>query len=751
MTWLKRTIPSMFQRRLLLIFVIMSIAMCALAVQLFRLTVLQGQTHREEAEAILYDRRLISTVRGTITDRKGRIIAEDQPCFDIKVAYNVITGEWAYRKARRAAYLENKDKWGKIDFDQREQIIEEYLPTYDAQIDQVWRTLAIVGNLPIEEIKDRKQTVIERVQAIRSNVWRRALTQRELESSAPVELADVAVPIREQFESHTILHAVEDQQAFQIRQLLDALPGVEVKASRTRVYPNRVIDVKLSQDTLPTPLKNPDDIIIPVNNVAPHLIGDLRDVWAEDMKIDSGGRPFRRPDGTVDLAGYLPGDRTGLGGLEAAAEVTLRGTRGQVLLRRDTEERQYHDPIRGQNIQSTLDIHLQARIEAIMDPKFNLMKVHSWHKNEATPDGFELHGAGIVLEIDTGEILAMVSTPLPPPRIPNEPYPDLSNDPTGPLVNRALSGVYAPGSTIKPIVYTLAATSNKVGWLQQIECKGHLIEDKPGIYRCWGWRPTLGRFLRHGPLSPDEAIARSCNIYFYTCGRNLGAERLVMGLNMFGLGRLTGTGLPEEVDGLMPKLDGPNLAGRALTLANATQMGIGQGPIAVPPIQVAVAHATLARGGIYKPVTLIKQPLDPTLIHDIQIKPGIIKQALKGMYDSANAPHGTGAYLPGVNPTPKHPKGEPIFNLPDVKIWGKTGTAQMGPTYFDINKNGKQDDNEPTVKPTHSWYVAHVAPKGQTSAKYIVVVMVEKGGSGGRVSGPVVNQILHAMHAEGYI
>lgn len=742
----------MFKRRLVLLFCMMMLGVVVLMVQMFRLTVVQGELHRTEAESILSSKQLIDTIRGSIYDRKGRLLAEDRACYDVQVNYDVITGEWAYRKARRAAYLEHRNDWGRIDFERREALIDQYIGPFEAQIDAMWEELSVTCNVPPEQIEDQKKLIKAHVASVRSHVWKRALQKREIETDEEVTLSDVAVPIREQYESHTVLHAIEDHQAYLLRQNYDRLPGVVVVRSKTRVYPMRSIDVEVERNHLPTPLKSDIAKMVPVDSVAPHILGDMREVWVEDMDPKQGGRPFLRHGMQPDLGGYRPGDQRGMSGIEAAAEELLRGTRGIVYKRRDTGEKTHLKPAAGRDVKLTLDIYLQARIQALMSPQLGLMKVQPWHNNPKTPLGTELYGAAIVMSVDNGDVLAMVSSPSPPRRQKNEPYPDLTNDPSRPLLNRALTSVYAPGSTVKPIVYAIAAKYGLVGHHHEIECKGHLLEDHVDKFRCWGWRPKEGKYLRHGFLRPSEAIARSCNIYFYSCGRKLGAERLIIGLHEFGIGKSSGLGMPGEVDGLMPELTGPTRSTGGMSLSSATMMGIGQGPIAVPPMQIAVAHAALARGGVYIPGVLMEHLRDEGQERSLFIDKPIIDEALKGMYDSANASYGTGAYLPGVNPTVKHPKGEMIFNIDKVKVYSKTGTAQTSPQYDDLNNNQKRDAGEPILRDgTHSWYVCHIIPEGEKIAKYVIVVIVEYGGSGGRVSGPITNQILHAMRAEGYL
>ena len=732
----------MFHRRLLLLLAVFACAMSVLGAQLVRLTVVQGNTHRREAEQVLSARTLVETVRGPIVDRKGRVLAEDRPCYDIAVDYPVITGQWAYDQARKIAYRDYKSTWAKLSFDQRELLIQEYRPPFDQKLELLWSLMVEYGNIDRNELERRKQTVIRRVQTIRSDVWDRRAKRRAAEQGGPVELEQVAVKVAEEVDEHTLLPAVVDTVAYNFRKQIDDLPGLHVIRAKTREYPQRAMAVTLDRTSLPTPLKSEEPMTLTVENVGAHLIGSMRNSWAED----EDRRPFHRSGAEPDLGGYLPGDRVGLGGVEAAEEDTLRGLRGELLRRRDTGQTTRTEATPGQQVQLTIDIALQARLRALMDPEFGLMRVQSWHGNSGTPLGTSLYGAAVVLDVDSGHVLAMVSTPVPPARVEGEPYPDLTDDPDKPLMNKPIASVYPPGSTVKPIVYCMAAATKNIGSDQAVDCQGHLLENKPNSYRCWGWRPAQGKYLRHGPLSPQEAIARSCNIYFYTCGRNMGARTIVEQFHNWGFGKSTGLGLPEEVNGFLPRLDQGNVEGRELSLPNAIMMGIGQGPIAVPPIQVATAHAALARGGYYLTPLLIRNRAAQQDGHELGMSPHVIANALEGMRMSANESFGTANHLTLATGR------EPLLNLPGVVLRAKTGTAQAPVRFDDLNKNGKLDDGEPIQRDgEHSWFVCHVQKPGERRASYVIVVMVEYGGSGGRVSGPVANQILHALSDEGYL
>jgi len=744
MRMLRRAIPSMFHRRLLLLGAVVLLLVGGVSAQLVRLAVVQGARRLAEAEQVLSTRKLLPTVRGTIYDRKGRVLARDEPCADIAVEYEVISGDWAYSQARQEAFENHRERWGRLSFDQREELIRKYRPPYERQVQHLWQTICRGGNITRQELEQRKSDIVDRVQTIRAAVWSRTSRRRAAERSGPVELADVAIRIREEEQAHTLLPAADLQTELWFARRADRLPGLKIIQSKQREYPLREASVKVDLSNMVSPLRANRSKQMVVRGLAYHIVGDMRDVWAEDVDEDAGGRPYRRADGSVDLAGYLPGDRLGRRGVERAAESRLRGTRGVQITDRRTGDVRIKEPHRGKDVHLTIDIHLQARIQALLDPNLGLMKVQPWHSSTTMPTGAPLNGAVTVLEVDSGQILAMVTSPPAPEADPNNPmgWPE---DIDQPQINRPVGAVYPPGSTIKPIVYAIAARERAIQWDQTITCNGYYFyPDRPSIFRCWIYRPAHP--VSHGPLGPAEAIARSCNIYFYTCGDRLGPARLVAGLREFGFGAKAGVGLGGESAGMLPSLEGPNPTGRELNRANAMFMGIGQGPIAATPMQVACAHAALARGGYWTSPVLMEHRQPEQSGRDLGLPPRVIDNVLEGMRDSANASYGTGHHI-NLNG-----RRERLLTLDGVTVRSKTGTAQAPVLFDDANENGRRDSGEPIVRQGHhGWYVCHVQRTGEDRAAYVIAVVVEYGGSGGRAAGPVANMVLHALRTEGYL
>jgi len=246
-------------------------------------------------------------------------------------------------------------------------------------------------------------------------------------------------------------------------------------------------------------------------------------------------------------------------------------------------------------------------------------------------------------------------------------------------------------------------------------------------------------FATHGPLHAIEAVARSCNIFFYEVGSRMGMDRMLQWLEDFGLGkplarRMTHPG-SESRQGHVPDAGERSRVSQRGALPFATiSMAIGQGSITWSPLHAAAAYAALARGGTWLDPVIIRSDQTPVQMH---LDAAGVELAMNGLRDAVNAEYGTGTnIILGLG------RKEPIFNVAGVRTWGKTGTAEAPPLLLD----GKRIDGL-----DHSWFVVMAAPTHMSRPTMVVVVLVEYGGSGGRVAGPISNQVLHALRATGHL
>ncbi len=746
MPLLRRALPSMYHRRLALL----SLAFLAPLVVVFTrvgyLTTAGAAELSERAERALLRQQWTPTVRGRILDRKGRVLAQDRPAFEIRVDYAAISGEWAYTQAHREASAKNRAAWSTLDPGEREGLIARERPVFDAELEQVWSLLAQITGVDRDEIERRRNSVMGDVQRIAASVSAGAKARREREifertgRVVSVPLAEVARPIAEQRRAHTLFTNVSDSVALEVRRVADDLPGVRVIDAGSREYPLETVTVDVALGTLPLPLREEGTRSIEARGVDTHILGWMRrEVYAED----TAKRPKKNPEtGETDPGFYDPeNDRIGHTGIEASHERRLRGLRGMRVRHLDTGEVEQSDPEAGEDVRLTIDAALQARVLAAMSPELGLTVAQEWHENEDVPLGASLNGAAVVLDIPTGEILAMVSTPtFTRDDLRNHPEQVFNNRIDSPWVNRAIDAIYPPGSIVKALMFVDAIKQGEHSMGKHIECTGHFLPGRPTLYRCWIYKShqmTHQQTIGHA-LSGEEALAVSCNIYFYTLGRALGPDGVTEVYRDFGVGESWGLGIGNEQAGVI----GVMTSNAALTQSDAILMGIGQGPVAWTPLHAADALATLARGGLrMKPRIDADDPVDA---RDLRLDPSAVQEAMKGLWRSTNdMTIGTGARLTFDS------RRDPIFNAPGVDVWGKTGTADAPALLVDLDGDGP---GEPVVvrDGDHSWFVVLAGPKGGRP-KYAIAVMMEYGGSGGRVSGPITNQIVHALVAEGYL
>lgn len=776
---LRKAIPSMFHRRLVLLGLAVSVALFVMMVKTVAMSV--GDAHRArlaEAEAALEVQTLIPTVRGRILDRHGRVLAYDDAGWEVAVDYQVIIGEWARDQAETLARRKNKATWAELSDAERSILIDAEQPPFNDQVEMLWQTLAELGQVDRLEIERRKDAIRQRVQVLKSYLQRVWWEKKQKELGVKIPFQDAAQPISEERQAHTLLPKVTEEtrvaiqgfiaEAGKINEGIKAgsteinpmlvWTEVELRRPKQRLYPFETMTLVLDRSTMPSPLRREEPLEMTVEGVAAHILGGMRDVWQKDMEGEDA-RPFYRPGSVPDLGGYLPGDRVGHGGIEGAMESTLRGRRGVSIHHIDTGSDTRTEPLPGGDVHLTLDIALQARIQAIMTPNPTpdwpgLLARQEWHGKAPAPEvdpvayqrwrdalGAPMNGAAVVLDVETSEVLAAVSMPTMPHRIleenPKMLYGDIVNTP---WINRVIARPYQPGSTIKPIMLVSAVTAGAHPG-DPIVCLGPFDPEKPDQMRCWIFKHYL---TSHGPLTAPEAIQQSCNVYFYTLGQKMGLQRTIDWYRRFGLGEPTNCGLGvagkggEEVGGAVgnPRQSYP---------ADAIFMGIGQGPVNWTPLQAAGAYATLARGGLHLSPTIIKDEdrLTRRKAVDLQLSSSAVHDALEGLDMAVNTRLGTGNRIGTLR--------EEVFNVEGVKVMGKSGTADPGSRWIDANRNGKQDPGEVDTNPgDHAWLIALVQPEGASRPTHVVAVVIEYAGSGGQIAGPVVNQIIHAMQEENY-
>ena len=397
--------------------------------------------------------------------------------------------------------------------------------------------------------------------------------------------------------------------------------------------------------------------------LATHILGRVGKISAEEYAEKSDS--------------YGMNDIIGKQGIEQWAEDYLRGTDGitgslKTVNGREITIEQDIAPKAGDYLVLTIDSGLQQTVEESLAKNIKNIRANSGRKSKNGADCYS--GAAVVLDIKTGDTLALASCPTYDMSKFNEEYSSLVNNEAKPLWNRAVSGVYSPGSTFKPLA---AIAAMQAGTLKPDE----IIEDE-GVYKfyqdyqpaCWIWNDY---HITHGKLNVSGAIENSCNYFFYEIGRRTGIETLGEYAAKFGLGAKTGIELNEETTGHMSspeykKQVVENVTSRDWYGGDTLQAAIGQSYSLFTPVQLANYTAAIANGGTRYKVNLIKsirssadgsliKETQPQIAEKIDMKPEIInavKDGMKKVVDEGSAAN--------------------IFQNYPIAIGGKTGTAQVG-------------------------------------------------------------------------
>lgn len=434
--------------------------------------------------------------------------------------------------------------------------------------------------------------------------------------------------------------------------------------------------------------------------LAAHILGTVGAIWQEEWRSDES-------TGYVGYAdkGYNMNDLVGKDGVEKAFEEYLHGKDGKRLITTDengkiTGELYTREPQPGGTVALTIDIDLQQVVEDTLASTIQGM---------IDKDSNERGGAAAVIQVGTGEVLAMASYPTYDLETFNQDYDELVKDERLPMFNRATQGVYAPGSTFK-LCTSVAALE------EGIITPSTIIEDK-GIYTyyvdpqpmCWIWRQA---HTTHGRINVSQAIVDSCNYFYYEVGRLTGIKKLDEYATAFGLGQSTGIEI-GDVSGVLASPEWAEAHDREWTDGQTITAAIGQSYNLFTPLQLANYVATLVSGGEHYEAHLLKnvKSYDNSRVIDVYGK---------GPLDDLNISDSTMAAVTKGMHDLTYDSLRSAFSRCVVEAGAKTGSAQVG---TDI-ANG-----------TFVAYAPYDDPE------IAIAIVVEKGGSGSLLANAAVDII----------
>ncbi|MEW5736083.1 MAG: penicillin-binding protein 2 [Thermodesulfobacteriota bacterium] len=453
------------------------------------------------------------------------------------------------------------------------------------------------------------------------------------------------------------------------------LPGISVAVRATRYYP--------------------------LGPVAAHITGYVGEVNEKELAAEEF------PDARA-------GDAVGKFGLEKSLNQELAGRRGGRQVEVDARGRMVSvlstipaEP--GSNVYLTLDSRLQRKAAELMEGQ---------------------SGAVAAVETRTGKVLAMVSVPSFDPNwfiegLSTSQWKELSENPDRPLQNKAIAGAYPPGSTYKVIPAMAGLEEGIINPDSPTYC--------PGYYQFGNRKFLCWKKTGHGTVALERALAESCDVYFYRLGEHLGVDRLGYYAFGCGMGQEPGTGLDHEAQGIAPTATWKKKrTGRPWVTGETLSLSIGQGYNLATPMQILTLYAAIENGGTrYRPqlVSRVETTDGKTMTSFRPLVEGRLPVSRKnlalieqGLYGVVHAPGGTAR----------------IARLPNVEIWGKTGTAQVV-SRRDESKfvNELRSDR---MFQDHAWFVAYARPEGKQPIA--VVVLVEHGGHGGSAAAPVARDLI---------
>lgn len=664
-----------------ILYVILAVIMMAFAVRLVSLQLISGSEYREQSQKRTTKTTVTEAPRGDIIDRYGRVLVTNKMSNSLVIKKVKGQNDDVLNSLIKSLYVlsENYNHYvsttfpiiyenGTVKFFFEENIYEPKKKEY-AWKEKYGIDKGATANEALQFFSE-KYAVSEANMAYRLKITatRYEMTLRDFSYTTDFTFAS-NIPM-------DMITVIKEQQSL--------FEGADIRTNATRDY------------------KYP--------YTATHLLGRVGKINADELDV-------MRKDG------YNINSIIGKQGIEKYAEGYLRGINGisgveQTKGGKNISEDVIEEAVPGNNVTLTIDLDLQQAAEqALYETILNIRA----NATDTASGRYADSGAVVAVDVNTGEVLAMASFPTYDTSLFNQSYSELLNNSAKPLINRALSGEYSPGSTFKMLVATAALEEG-------IITTSEIINDR-GIYtyyddyqpRCWAYRQHN---TVHGPINVTGALRDSCNYFFYDVGRRLTIEKIDEYAKKFGFGQLTGIEIPsEEHSGVVASPENRKAMkergiGDGIWYPGDTlQASIGQSDTLVTPIQLASYVATIANGGTRYQLHIVKS------VEDDSGK--IIKETQPQVIESIDiSSENYQAITRGMRLVVTEGTGETAFKGCPVAVAAKSGSAQMG-------------------RYTNGIYVAY-AP--YDAPQIAVAVVMEKTG-GGSDAAPVARKVIEKYFA----
>jgi penicillin-binding protein 2 len=681
--------------------------------RMVELAVTDGPEYRELAARPLERQVSVPGVRGRILAANGVVLAYDKNVPALAVHYRYLEeptdARWLRWTARSRLTRAERKEPGRVAAEEARVLADRSelarrLAELCGVSPQVWEARA-------SRIQARVERISETVNRRRQAEFQRRLADADrhagddgeqslggrirsaLEDALTSSIDDAApepITVAEELDYHVVVEDVPLGVVAEIEAHADRYPGVKIVECRRRMYP--------------------------CGSLAAHVLGHLGAVDAATLRDGGPGE-------------YHPDDLVGKTGLERQYEQLLYGRRGTAVELTDRSGRvisshREREPGVGRDLVLTLDPQLQRTAEELLAAALRRRAIQQ-------PDAEPAGGACVVMDVRSGAILAAASAPTFDPNLFAAPAGDaveqVLGDPAHPLFDRASQMAIPPGSTFKIVSAAALLSDGSVRPDRPLFCQGFL--KTPDSWRC-------AIFLQHGSGHGDvtlaDALAQSCNVYFFHYAERLGPQPLVDWGRRFGFGRPTGVDLPGESAGNLPS----EPTDRDWRPSDALSLAIGQGSLQATPLQIARMMAAVAGGG---------RLVTPHAASHLGMRPSsdgsaAAEEDLSG--DSIEIPPPTtidrldGPTLAAIREGLRRVVADPLgtahgtFSIDSISVAGKTGTAQTGAEQAD-----------------HAWFAGY-APADDPKLAFVVVL--EHGGDAADAACPVAKRLVLAMADLGY-
>lgn len=635
-------------------FGLLVVALLALCVgTLYKLQIIEGAAYYEESQNKRVSEQTVTAARGNILDRYGRVLVSNRECYNLKISDKRLFSD---------------------EVEDPNAVILQMINMVEAAGDKYTDDLPITKEPPFE------YTNMTDIQRMLLNAY---LKDKGLdEDTTAVELMSyfrTRYDIAGSYNAEEMRKIASVRYAVNVRYAINTNPYVFVEDASIDLISDlmgvvgNVVEVETSY-------------IREYNTqYAAHILGYVQAMSDADMEKYRPGK---------ENSTYDYDTKVGKDGVELAFENWLHGTNGKATVERTasgtvTSTIYTEDPVPGNHVYLTIDIQLQEAVERILETGIQTLQLKRDEDNlKAVSEGRTddvrediQGGAIVVVDIKTGEPLAIASYPTYNLSTLLEDYDEISSTEYDPLFNRALLGAYAPGSTFKPCTAIAGLSENIINTETQILCDGVFTKysDQGYAPECWIYTQD---HLTHGNDNVTEALKDSCNIFFYTMADNLGIRKLMEYAKDFGLGESTGIELVETTGNMANPDNHLTYDVDEWVDGDTVQTGIGQSDSLFTPLQLAEYCAAIANGGTRHSAALLKSvrsfdysrqlyQKDTEALSTVETADYNWAAVQRGMYLMAND-------ISSSSLTVYYALGNYSYNGVSLPVAAKTGTSQLG-------------------------------------------------------------------------